>query len=213
MDCNNITLTNFTYQGGDDCVAIKPRSYNIHITNVLCRGGNGIAIGSLGQYLEDSSVENVSISNVKIVRYNEDMHNSAYIKTWMGHPVPQKSYESAGKPRGGGWGVVRNLSFRDFQIEGADSGPSITQDNGNNGSFSGTSKMEISNIKFESFRGYLHGKSTTASLNCSKVKPCHGIEFRDVRIKPSKGDDGFGTAKCKNAAPGGVKGLSGDGCS
>ena len=48
MDVSNIQLTNFTYQGGDDCVAIKPRSYNIKIHNVLCRGGNGIAIGSLG---------------------------------------------------------------------------------------------------------------------------------------------------------------------
>lgn len=66
MDANNITLEYFVYQGGDDCIAIKPRSYNINIRNVTCRGGNGIAIGSLGQYLEDSSVENVSISDVKV---------------------------------------------------------------------------------------------------------------------------------------------------
>lgn len=67
MDCNNVTLRNFIYQGGDDCIAIKPRSYNIDVKNVTCRGGNGIAIGSLGQYLEDSSVENVTVSDVKVI--------------------------------------------------------------------------------------------------------------------------------------------------
>jgi galacturan 1,4-alpha-galacturonidase len=66
MDSRNIVLKNLIYQGGDDCIAIKPRSYNIEVRNVTCRGGNGIAIGSLGQYLEDSSVEDVIVSDVKV---------------------------------------------------------------------------------------------------------------------------------------------------
>lgn len=104
MDASDVELTGFYYQGGDDCVAIKPRSYNISIRNVTCHGGNGIAIGSLGQYLEDSSVENVTIRDVHVQTYNEDMHNSAYIKTWIGELASQgSSYESAGLPRGGGW--------------------------------------------------------------------------------------------------------------
>ncbi|KAF3920914.1 Exopolygalacturonase [Orbilia brochopaga] len=110
MDARNIYLNGFTYQGGDDCVAIKPRSYNIYVSDVLCHGGNGIAIGSLGQYLEDSSVENVWIDNVRIVRYNEDMHNSAYIKTWIGFQAPQSGYESENQPRGGGNIVWANFT-------------------------------------------------------------------------------------------------------
>lgn len=66
MDVNNVILTNFVYQGGDDCVAIKPRSYNVNIRNVTCVGGNGIAIGSLGQYLEDSSVSNIIVDDVTV---------------------------------------------------------------------------------------------------------------------------------------------------
>lgn len=66
MDARNVRLTNFVYQGGDDCIAIKPRSYNIEINNVTCNGGNGIAIGSLGQYLEDASVMNVVINNATV---------------------------------------------------------------------------------------------------------------------------------------------------
>lgn len=59
MDAHNITLDGFHYRGGDDCIAIKPRSYDIFINDVTCNGGNGIAIGSVAQYLEDNSVENV----------------------------------------------------------------------------------------------------------------------------------------------------------
>lgn len=66
MDARNITLDGFTYRGGDDCIAIKPRSYDIFLNNITCNSGNGIAIGSLGQYLEDSSVENVTMQNLAV---------------------------------------------------------------------------------------------------------------------------------------------------
>lgn len=84
-----------------------------HVTHSLTRlppdnqitvhGGNGVAIGSLGQYLEDSSVMNVIVKDANILINNNDMHNSAYIKTWVGELVPQDSYESDYLPRGGGW--------------------------------------------------------------------------------------------------------------
>jgi polygalacturonase len=66
MDARNIRLDGFTFTGGDDCIAIKPRSYGIYISNVTCNGGNGVAVGSLGQYLEDSSVEDVVIEDVRV---------------------------------------------------------------------------------------------------------------------------------------------------
>jgi hypothetical protein len=61
------------------------------------------------------------------------MHGSVLIKTWVGALVPQKAsangfYENAGQPRGGGWGSVRNIVFSNFQVEGADAGPTIDQD-------------------------------------------------------------------------------------
>lgn len=81
MDVNNNWLENFAYQGGDDCIAIKPRSYNGNVRNVTCHGGEGIAIGSLSQYLEDSSVENVRVENVTLVANNGHLGNGAYIKS------------------------------------------------------------------------------------------------------------------------------------
>lgn len=74
MDVRNLTLRNFTYTGGDDCIAVKPRSYDILIDGVTCNRGNGIAVGSLGQYLEDSSVQNVTFQNLK-VREDSRIHD------------------------------------------------------------------------------------------------------------------------------------------
>lgn len=109
---------------------------------------------------------------------NEDMHNSAYIKTWVGALVPQSSYESNYQPRGAGWSSIRNILFANFHIQGADSKPAITEDSGNNGSYSGTSLMKISNIAFVNFTGYLNNKSATASVSCSKVHPCYNSNLR-----------------------------------
>lgn len=228
MDANNIHLTNFVYQGGDDCIAIKPRSYNIYVQNVsfryprselkletnqneqvTCHGGNGIAIGSLGQYLEDSSVINIIVKDANIITHNNDMHNAAYIKTWIGFQTPQSSYESAGLPRGGGWGVVQNLRFENFFVDGASSGPSITQDNGNNGSYSGTSKMEISNVAFVNWTGWVNNKKT-ASVSCSTVHPCFNIALQNVTLAPSQnGTETEAVGTCAYTAPGGVSGLVG----
>ncbi|RFU24789.1 hypothetical protein B7463_g11545, partial [Scytalidium lignicola] len=211
LDCNNIKLTNFVYQGGDDCVAIKPRSYNTYIQNVTCHGGNGIAIGSLGQYQEDSSVINALIKDVNVIIHNEDMHNSAYIKTWMGASLPQSSYNSAGLPNGGGWGVVQNIRFENFWVQGAASGPSITQDNGDNGSYQGTSKMEISNIAFVNFTGYaLPKKNQTGSISCSTVHPCFNIAYQNVTL--AVGQNGTETeihGPCEYTAHNGVTGYLG----
>jgi polygalacturonase len=213
MDCTNVTLENFWYQGGDDCIAVKPRSYGIAVRNVTCHGGNGIASGSLGQYLEDSSVQDVVIDDVDIVRYNEDMHNCAYVKTWMGGLVPQSGYESAGQQRGGGWGTVSNITFKNFRVEGADGAPYINQDSGNNGSYGGTSKMLVHDVNFVNFTGWLNGKTGLGTVSCSKANPCYGITFRDMHLRSTQNgtvENKSGT--CKYIEPSGVKGLEGGGC-
>jgi len=54
-------------------------------------------------------------------------------------------------------GVIQNIRFENFFVAGAASGPSITQANGDNGSYAGTSKMEISNIAFVDWNGTIVG--------------------------------------------------------
>jgi galacturan 1,4-alpha-galacturonidase len=159
-------------------------------------------------------VVNAVIEDVNILIRNTDMHNSAYIKTYMGASLPQSSYNSAGLPNGGGWGVVQNLRFQNFFVQGAAMGPYITQDNGDNGSFVGTSKMEISNIIFSNFTGYtLATKNQTASVSCSLVHPCFNIALQNVTLAPAANAtavEAFGT--CDFTAKGGVTGMVGSGC-
>ncbi|ERS97917.1 hypothetical protein HMPREF1624_06088 [Sporothrix schenckii ATCC 58251] len=228
MDAHNVALTNFVYQGtGDDAIAIKPRSFNIYCQNLTIHGGNGVAIGSLGQYPEeDSSVANVVVTDVRLIARNSDMHNSAYIKTWVGETVfqPRGSYESAGKPNGGGRGSVTNVVFANFHLDGAGSGPAIDQDSGNNGSYPGTSNILISNIAFRNFTGTLNAKNSrsaeintsnnrTARISCSTRQPCYNIDFRDIALQPAPNLSAVGAqGECKYVSPGAIHGMIGKGC-
>jgi len=191
MDVNNIWLENFVYQGGDDCVAIKPRSYNVNIRNATCHGGNGIAIGSLGQYLEDSSVENVQVNDVTILPNNGGIGHGAYIKTWIGSLALQgtgpSTYESGGVPRGGGWGVVRNILFSNFHLTNATDATAITQSSGDNGTAYLPSKMQVSNVAFVNFTGTVTAQTKEDNeIECSTTHPCFNIAYEKVLSSPGK---------------------------
>ena len=67
----------------------------------------------------------------------------------------------------------QDILFSNFLVHGADSGPAISEDSGDNGSYPGTSKMEISNVAFVNFTGWLSGeelKNETAEISCSKKR-------------------------------------------
>ncbi|KAL1892201.1 hypothetical protein Sste5346_007157 [Sporothrix stenoceras] len=170
-DARNVALTNFVYQG------------------------NGVAIGSLGQYPdEDASVANVVVRDVRLIARNNDMHNSAYIKTWVGETIsqPHGSYESAGKPNGGGRGSVTNVIFANFHLDDAGSGPAIDQDSGNNA--------------FINFTGTLNGKNSRPggdSSNGNSSINNNTSSIRTARISCSTRAQG----ECKYTAPGGVHGM------
>jgi galacturan 1,4-alpha-galacturonidase len=45
----DITYTNWTVTTGDDCIAAKGNTTNLHVQNVTCYGGAGMTIGSVGK--------------------------------------------------------------------------------------------------------------------------------------------------------------------
>ena len=64
---HHITITNWVYEGGDDAVAFKGNSSNIHVENIRVYGGPGIAFGSLGQYPDRwDIVENITVKDVVV---------------------------------------------------------------------------------------------------------------------------------------------------
>ncbi|CAG8980019.1 hypothetical protein HYALB_00005193 [Hymenoscyphus albidus] len=112
-------------------------------------------------------------------------------------------------------GEVTNLLFENFLIHGSNAGPSITQNNGNNGSFAGTSKMQISDVTFRNFHRYTQGGkgNQTASVSCSRVHPCYGIAFDDVRLASAPNASEIAPqGRCEYVADKGVVGLAGAGC-
>jgi len=112
-------------------------------------------------------------------------------------------------------GVVQNIRFENFFVQGSNIGPEITQDSGNNGSYSGTSLMEISNVAFVNFTGYTTGGkgNQTASISCSKVHLCYNITLRNISLASAPNGTQYpAQGTCSYTAPGGVSGMNGAGC-
>lgn len=92
---DRIHFRRWTVQNGDDCIAAKANSTNILIENVEFHKGQGVAIGSIGQYPGHfETIENVTVRNV--VAYGS--RYAGRIKTWTGE---QLGYP----PNGGGAGL------------------------------------------------------------------------------------------------------------
>ncbi|KAG6850358.1 hypothetical protein H0H93_014312 [Arthromyces matolae] len=88
---NRITFKNWTVTCGDDNISTKANSTNILIQDSVFHGGEGIAIGSIGQYPGVyERIENVTAERVTCfgTRY------AAYVKTWTG---VQQNYPPNGK--------------------------------------------------------------------------------------------------------------------
>ncbi|KAG7451524.1 pectin lyase-like protein [Guyanagaster necrorhizus] len=114
---DNITLLNWDVTCGDDCLAIKGNSTNVLARNITCRGGNGIAFGSLGQYYNLSDqVDNVHLEDLQMIRIDANvqpnMETGVYFKTWTG--TVNGSPPTGG---GGGKGFVSNIVAKNVLLD------------------------------------------------------------------------------------------------
>ena len=78
MWANNVTLRRWAVTCGDDGVALKRNSTNIYVYDSEFWGGQGLAVGSLGQY--DGVFEEVDGFFVKNVTFHDTAY-VAYLKT------------------------------------------------------------------------------------------------------------------------------------
>ncbi|GLB06428.1 hypothetical protein AtubIFM57258_001735 [Aspergillus tubingensis] len=191
---DHITITNWIYQGGDDAVAFKGNSTNIHVENVTVYGGPGIAFGSLGQYPDRTDiVENVTVRNVQVQpSFQRAMNSGVYFKSWIGvnYGVPPNG-------GGGGHGYVRNVTVENLRLKDVQLpvyidtclsylfSENITQ-------YCDTSTYEFNDLHFKNISGNglatvtdYPGKniSFAVSLLCSEKAPCTDLTFRDINIK------------------------------
>jgi len=170
---NNITFRRWSVTNGDDSIAPKANSSNLLIQDSIFYGGNGVAIGSIGQYLNAFEfIENVTAE--RITCYS--CQYVGYVKTWTGI---QQEYPPNGG--GGGLGYAKNIVFRDFvSINTWNAIAQVTQCTSYVGLTGGcdTSKFQIYNITWgpgvgNTVTGYL------AELQCSAAAPCPNITLVD----------------------------------
>lgn len=117
-------------------------------------------------------VDNVLFQDIKLVGSS----NAAYIKTYSGI------------------GHVRNVTFRDFQLEDVGQPIYVTPCTYN---FKGcdTSKIGITDVTWENFKGTSEW-NVTAAMYCSKLTPCDGFRFKNINIHPASG--GKSKVLCSN---------------
>ncbi|KAJ5820040.1 hypothetical protein N7474_005631 [Penicillium riverlandense] len=174
---DNLLVENAVITNGDDCIAAKGNTTNLLVKNVTCHQSNGMTIGSVGQYpTMPDYVINVTFEDVKCL----NCADGAYIKTWQGVDDASSSNGDAG---GGGRGLIKNITYKNFEMVNVGLPIQITQciytEDQNQ---CNTSKMAIEDVTWEN----IHGTSTyniAASLYCSALHPCPNISFKNVDLK------------------------------
>jgi len=191
---NRVNLTNWDITCGDDCLAIKGNSTNILASNITCRGGNGIAFGSLGQYVDlPDTVENVTMENLKVMRIDPtiqpNMGAGVYYKSWDG--TVRGTPPTGG---GGGGGHVRNVVLRNVFLDQVDLPTQLYQTNdGHSGDI--PSSLQFSNLSWVNWTGTSTG-DRLVSLSCSAAAPCPNMLFQDFDVTPP--DSGTPQFICTN---------------
>ncbi|KAI0773033.1 pectin lyase-like protein [Trametes elegans] len=193
---DKITLLRFDITCGDDCLAIKGNSTNIYANDITCRGGNGIAIGSLGQYADlPDIVDHLTIEDVKMIRLDPqvqpNMGSGVYFKTWTGSV--NGSPPTGG---GGGGGYVSNVLAKGVSLDRVTVPIHVYQTNGGH-SGDKPSQLQFSNLTFTDLTG-TSLRNTIVDVECSPAVPCPNIRFSHIDVAPPNGT--APSYKCVNVA-------------
>ncbi|TDL18020.1 glycoside hydrolase family 28 protein [Rickenella mellea] len=181
---NDVTIKNSVINNGDDCVAFKPNSTNIFVTELNCNGSHGISVGSLGQFPGVFDVvENVTASHVRL----SNVENGARIKAWAGPNV--------------GSGIVRNITFKHFSETNSDNPLIIDQCYMTDPTVCAEfpSNTLIQDVTFTDISGTPSGLegSVVASLKCSPDARCENIVVNNLKLM-APANEGPATYVCQN---------------
>ncbi|OAA63131.1 exo-polygalacturonase [Cordyceps fumosorosea ARSEF 2679] len=107
---DDITLRRWRIKSGDDAVALKGNSTNVRVLDTEIYGGQGLAIGSVGQYKDrHEHVTSFLARNVTLF----DTTYAIYLKTWGGN---SKGFPPNGG--GGGLGFMSGIVLEDVKLRG-----------------------------------------------------------------------------------------------
>ncbi|TFK52947.1 pectin lyase-like protein [Heliocybe sulcata] len=182
---DRISLTNWDITCGDDCLAIKGNTTNLYVANYVCRGGNGIAFGSLGQYANLSDiVDHVVMQNLTLLRLpsniQPNMGSGVYLKSWTAsvNDVPPTG-------GGGGGGYVSNVVAKDVYVDQVTVPLHLYQTNGGHSNDT-PSYLQFSNLTFINWSGTSQ-RSKVVDIECSANAPCPNINFSNFNVAAPNG--------------------------
>ncbi|ADV21054.1 polygalacturonase, putative [Cryptococcus gattii WM276] len=205
---HNVTYENMVYQGGDDCVALKPNSTSITLRNVTCYGGTGIAFGSIAQYSGVKDViEDVFMEDIQLYPSNQcPAYQGVYFKSWLGYSIGQPPNGG-----GGGYGYCRNVTVKDVYMENIWH-PLVVQSDLtyltlDREKYADSGLFEWYDIHLKNFTGKAL-RNRIAWMSCSKLTPCHDWTFEGIDIMPGKRDHPEIHYTCNNFVLGGNDGLN-----
>lgn len=151
----------------------KANSTNILVQNSTFYNGDGMAMGSIGQFPgQYEIIENVTARDITTYR----TEYAGYAKTWTG--VEQGIPPNGG---GGGLGLMKNITFTNFTVHDSYQLFSVTQCNSYIGATGGcdTSQYQIEDLTWGDMKGTVK-TNVVASLQCSGSAPCTGVNISNV---------------------------------
>ena len=183
---HNITFRRWDVTCGDDSIALKGNSSAISVYDTVFHGGQGFAIGSLGQYNGRTEyIDGFYARNVTM----HDTRYAIYLKTWAGH---QNGYPPNGG--GGGLGHGQNIVIEDIVLDGARTAPfwiwQCENYEGDMGKDCDSSQFSFSDLAFRRVSGTTADKVTlAAAFRCAAGGGgCTNITVDDFSV--TEGDTG-----------------------
>ncbi|KAE9599163.1 hypothetical protein Lal_00044122 [Lupinus albus] len=160
---SHVTILKPRIHTGDDCISIGPGTNNLWIEDVACGPGHGISIGSLGWYLNEPGVENVTV------------RRATFSKTQNGFRIKSWGRDSKG--------FVNDIHFEHALMTHVQNPIVIDQNycpflNGCPGQASG---IKISDVTYKDIRG-TSATQVAVKFDCSSTQPCMKIRLEDVKL-------------------------------
>ncbi|ESW06319.1 hypothetical protein PHAVU_010G037900 [Phaseolus vulgaris] len=163
----NVAIQDSTLATGDDCIAINGGCSNIKATRLVCQGGHGISIGSLGRNKSHETVEEVHVRNCTFIGTT----NGARIKTWPG-----------------GSGYARKITYEGIILKDVKNSIIIDQYYGIKTPNEVPNKVEdavkVSEVIYRGFKG-TSASAKAINLNCSP-SGCFNITLDQIYTVHSK---------------------------
>lgn len=192
---DSITFRRWFITNGDDAIALKGNSSNISIFDSEFHDGQGVAIGSMGQY--DGRYEYITNFYAKNITLVNTAHVS-YLKTWAG---VSRGYP----PNGGGGGVghATNIVMEDIKISKLRQQPFFAWQCENYSGWAGkdcnSSKFKLNQVKWKNVKGtVVNGVKDVGWFQCSAgAGGCDDVEVSNIDVSVDGGGK-LDTWHCEN---------------